>query len=256
MVLFDENKTILGEIRFETPKDYSLFKAELDKAKAALPAYETVMTGAIGCRGAVDRENGVLLADSKLGWQNTPLCTDAKAVFGCKFHLENDAKLAGLSEAHLLDEEVPKVLYITVSTGMNGAFVVDGILDPNTIDAEIGHWLFEHEGKLKHWEDFASGTYLTETFGQRASDLEDESAWRAFTKNLAIGIVNACAAYTPNIVILGGGVGAHHYKYSNYLDDAVSEITPYIVKVPEIVQAKDPERAVINGCYELARQKA
>ena len=256
VVLFDENKNVLGEVKFETPKDYQAFTAELGKAKNSLGIEDTLISGAIGCRGAVDRDNGILIEDDKLGWKNATLCNDANRIFGVKFFLENDSKLAGLSEAHTIEQPVKKVLYVTVSTGIGSAFVVDGALDSNTIDSEIGKWIFEHDGILKEWEAFASGSYLTNTFGKRASELEDESAWRTFTQNLALGIVNACAAYTPNIIILGGGVGAHYEKYAGFLREAIDPITPYIVKVPDIIGAKDPERAVINGCYELARQKA
>ena len=255
VVAFSHDKKILKEIRFDTPKNYQEFLAKVSDAATEVKTIDTIVYGAIGTRGLVDRDNGLLINDNVLGWNNAPLVENCSEIFGCDFSIENDSKLAGLSEANNAGNAYRKVLYMTVSTGIGSAFVVDGDLDKNTIDSEVGKWIFEHEGKKIFWEDFASGKAIVEKYGQRASELEDPNAWIQISKNLALGIVNACGAYTPDLVIIGGGVGTHFNKYKEPLQDAIDEIKPKVFTVPKIIKAKFAEEAVIYGCYELAKNR-
>jgi glucokinase len=62
------------------------------------------------------------------------------------------------------------------------------------------------------------------------------------------------AALTPDVIVLGGGVGAHYEKFKKPLQEELEEFKNPLVVVPPIVKAKHPEEAVIYGCYELARQ--
>ncbi len=252
VVVFDADKNTVEQRKFPTPKDYAEFKAELANTVAEFTTKQFTL-GAIGIRGNIDRDRGLSLKDDILPWGEVPVRDDCAAAFGCPFLLENDSKLAGLSEASLVKDTYRKVLYITVSTGIGSAFIVDGELDPDTQDSEIGKSAYPHDGKIMQWEDFASGRAIVEKYGKRASDLEDQEAWREISRNLAIGLVNAIAAFTPDVIILGGGVGSHYHKFEQPLQQAISEIKPDEISIPPIQQAQHPEEAVIYGCYELIK---
>lgn len=252
VAVFDEQGQIIEQIKFLTPKDYSEFSTELAATVAKLSTKEFVQ-GAVGIRGNIDREAGLSLFDDVLPWDKTPVRDDCEKIFKCPFALENDSKLAGLSEALLVKDIYRKVLYVTISTGVGSAFIVDGKLDPDTQDSEIGKSVYEHEGEIRKLEDFASGGAIVKKYGKRASDLDDPAIWREISRNLAIGLINAAAAFTPDVIIIGGGVGSHYHKFEQPLADAITQIIPEALTMPPIQQARRPEEAVIYGCYELAR---
>jgi predicted NBD/HSP70 family sugar kinase len=253
VVVFDDSAKIIEQQKFPTPKEYADFLKQLESIVVNLSTKEFA-SGALGIRGNIDREKGLSLMDDVLPWSTVPIRDDCQKIFNCPFAIENDSKLAGLSEAVLLKNKYRKVLYITISTGIGSAFVIDGELDKDTIDSEIGKGVYEHAGKIQQWEDFASGKAIVEEFHKMASELEDPAAWKEISENLATGILNAIAAYTPDVVVLGGGVGSHYDKFKNSLNQALGSIKPREIALPPILEAKRPEEAVIYGCFELARK--
>lgn len=255
VAVFNEHREIVEKIRFETPADYAEFKQELSRTMPQLQSGPYAV-GAIGTRGLVDRTLGHLKADTILSWKNAPLVADASQLFDCHFVIENDAKLAGLSEGLNVLNEFRKVLYLTISTGIGGAYIVDGVINESTQDAEVGKCLFTHNGQLQTWESFAAGKAIVATYGKQASELEDPQAWEVISQNLAIGILNLCATYTPDALIFGGGVGSHYQKFSEPLNRIISDLSPPLVHVPRLFQAAAPEEAVLYGCYEYAKQHA
>lgn len=254
VAVFDDNKNIVEQIKFPTSKDYSEFLKSLEQTRDKL-ATKNFSAGAIGTRGVVDREKGMLVRDSLLGWQDKHETEDFKKIFNCDFSIENDANLAGLSEAHLLDDKYKKIYYITVSTGIGGISIIDKKMDPNTINQEPGKMVYLHDGKITYWEDLASGKVLVEKYGKRASEIDDPKIWEEFCEYLAIGIINIFAMTTSECLIIGGGVGSHLDKFKDILDKKIDEYAPKVVSKPVIFKAKRPEEAVIYGCLELALQQ-
>lgn len=252
IAVFDDAGSIIEQIKFPTPPDYEDFKRDLALNVEKLTTKQFT-AGAIGIRGNVDREAGLALQDDVLAWRSAPIRDDCQKIFGCTFALENDSKLAGLSEAMHVKETYRKALYVTISTGIGSAFVVDGRLDPDTQDSEIGKSVYEHDGQIRQLEDFASGRAIVEKYGKRASDLDDPKAWQTISRDFAIGLLNATMAYTPEVIIIGGGVGSHFSKFKEPLLAAMQAMKPDEITLPVIIQAKHPEEAVIYGCYELAK---
>lgn len=249
--VLDEQKNIIEQVKFPTPKQYDEFKVFLEDNVANF-ATKDFIGGCVGVRGNIDRDAGMSLQDDVLDWGPSPVRADCENIFGCEFILENDSKLAGLSEARLV-KEFKKVLYITISTGIGSAFVIDGKLDPDTLNSEIGKGVYEHNGKVQQWEDFASGKAIVAKYNKQASEIEDPAVWREISINLAFGLIDAAVAFTPDLIILGGGVGTHYSKFQEPLRQVISELKPAEITFPEIRQAQYPEEAVIYGCYELAK---
>ena len=183
-----------------------------------------------------------------------PLRADIAKISGTTVLLENDANLAGLSEAHNIKPLPHRALYITFSTGIGTGLVTNGYLDPDFLDSEGGNMLFEHEGKLEVWEKFASGKAIVAKYGKRASELDDPKAWNEIAKWFALGIVDLTAVLEPDIIIIGGGVGTHFAKFKNFLHKHINDLTPAVVDKPPIVPAKAAEQAVVYGCIILATQ--
>lgn len=247
----DEAGNIIEQIRFETPKEYSLFLEDLENSLAKLTTKEFKAVG-IGAPGKIDRDHGSVVAFGNLPWRNIHLKKDVESIVKAPVSIDNDANLAGLSEA-MLHKSYNKVLYVTVSTGIGTGFIVGQKIVPELADSEGGHMLFEHDGILEPWEKFASGSAIVERFGKRASEINEEKVWRIIAHNISIGLINLIALFEPDIVVLGGGVGTHYKHYGKYLEDELRSDQTSIVKIPKIIEAKRPEEAVVYGCYYLVK---
>ncbi len=253
--LLDDSGNVVNSIKFPTPTDYKQFLVELKQNIDTIIGQNNIVAGCMAIPGTLDREKGLIVRLGNLPWgQNIEIKKDVEKFINFPIIIENDANLAGLSEAILVKDTYKKALYVTISTGIGGVFVVDGAIDKDTVNAEIGHMVFEHDGKVVEWEDMASGKWITETYGKRASDLEDESAWRTISQNIAVGFVNLINVLTPDVIIIGGGVGTHLDKFKTILIEEINKIDPHFAKIPPIIKAQRPEEAVIYGCYQLIKQ--
>ncbi len=251
---FTKDGDLQETLKFPTPKDYSEFKKELVNNIARITTKPWTMAAVAG-PGKVDQDKGEVVAFGNLKWTHTPLISTVKAIANCPVLLENDAKLAGLSEARLLKPVPHKVLYLTISTGIGGALVIRGSLDQDLSDAEVGWMLHERDGKMVTWESLASGKAIVKRFGKLASEITDPHIWKLISRDIAIGLIDVCAAYQPDIVIIGGGVGSHFAKFKKPLHEEIKKFESTLVKAPKIVGAKNPEQAVIYGCYQLMKDE-
>ena len=129
-----------------------------------------------------------------LSWKNVNTQYDTEKIFGCPMAVENDAKLAGLSEAMLLKDEFKRVAYVTISTGIGYSLIVDGVIDVNIGDGGGRALQLDHKSKMMSWEDFAGGRAIVETYGKRAEDITDETTWRKISRDLAKGLIQASVA--------------------------------------------------------------
>jgi len=253
IALFDKDGELKKKVRFPTPSSYSVFvntlREEYSKIGNANPELCVV-----GAPGRIDRAHGVGVAFGNLAWDNVPLKADIEAFVGCKVLVENDANLAGLSEAALVLKKYKNTLYITISTGIGGVLIKNGVINAETADMEPGHMLLEHQDKLQRWQEFASGKAIVRKFGLPAKNIVDPGTWYIICRNIAIGLINLVSTLTPDIVIIGGGVGSHFEKFGDRLKEEMQLYANDLIKVPDIIAASRAEDAVLYGCYELAKQ--
>ncbi|MDQ3065468.1 MAG: ROK family protein [bacterium] len=250
--LMTKTGKIVNSLKFPTPPDYDEFKHQLAENIAKV----TTTPFTIACSSAparIDHDTGIALAFGNLKWENVPIRDDIRKITRTPVLLENDTKLAGLSEARLLIPPRNKVLYITISTGIGSVLVVDNKIDPDLRDSEVGHMVFERKGELVPWESFASGKAIVKRFGKRASDIDDPLTWEIISKDIAIGLIDVIANVQPDIVIFGGGVGSHFKKFKKPLMRELKKYESPLVPIPDIVGAINPEEAVIYGCYEMIK---
>lgn len=254
LAVFSKNGEFIESHKFPTPRDYIKFKRKLKNAVEQELSEHSFSQACCAVPGRLNYKTGMAVGFGNLNWKNILIKADLADILGIPVTVENDAKLAGLSEAQLVLNKYSKVQYITVSTGIGGGVVVDGKLDPNSTFEEPGFMMLEHNGKLTKWEDFASGHAIVERYGKRASEIEDPKIWQAITHDLAIGFIDLIALVQPDVVIVGGGVGAHFEKFGHMLTKELKKYENSLVPIPPIIAAQRPETAVIYGCYELIKQ--
>lgn len=243
---------IKEEFRFPTPQDYQEFLRQLADSVANLSTTDFRACG-IGIPGIVDRKRGWGIDFSHLAWHQVPVHADVERITQCPVVVENDAKLAGLSEAMLVKHH-QRVLYVTVSTGIGTGYIVNQKIMPELATNEGGQMLLEHHGKYQRWEDFASGSAIVKQFGKRMVDINDKATLRIIARNIAIGMIDLIAVLTPDIIVIGGSVGTHYDKYKEPLWEFLKRYDNPMITLPEIKAAERPERAVIYGCYDAAKQ--
>jgi len=253
VAVFNKTGEIIERQKFATPENYDEFKGELEKVVSGLETKD-FLRAVVAIPGKVDRKHGRGIVFGNLPWKHVPVGHDTERIFNAPVQVENDANLAGLSEALLVHDKYKKVLYVTISTGIGGAYVINGVLDPNTIDAEVGHMTLQHGEKFEIWEKFASGKAIVAKYGMLASEIEDPEIWEAIARNIASGFINLIAVLDPEVIIVGGGVGTHLAKFKTPLENNLRKLQSPVLNIPEIQQAQRAEEAVIYGCYEFAKQ--
>jgi predicted NBD/HSP70 family sugar kinase len=243
---------ITERIRFETQKNYHDFLQCLADNVDKLSTKNFLACGA-GVPGRIDRKKGSGIALGNLPWENAPIKKDVENLVHCPVAVDNDANLAGLSEAMLLKHKYNVVLYVTVSTGIGTGVIVNQQIDSTLADSEGGHVLLEHNDKLIYWENFASGSAIVRRYGKQAREINDLATWKHISRDLALGLLDLIAVIQPDVIVLGGSVGEYLEKFKEPLVEALKQHETPLVPIPPVVKAKRPEDAVLYGCYDLAK---
>lgn len=111
----------------------------------------------------------VRLSHHVLGWENTPLKQILEAEFGAPAAIDNDANVAALGEHRFgAGEGCDSLLYITISTGVGGGWILNGKpwRGVEGMAGEIGHTVVDPAGpvclcgKRGCVERLASGPYM------------------------------------------------------------------------------------------------
>ncbi|MCA9309392.1 ROK family protein [Candidatus Saccharibacteria bacterium] len=254
---FSDNGKILRERKFATPKDYDEFIATLAETvnKLEIPHVQAVC---VAVPGLLNRRSGIVKALGNLDWRDKNIRSDIRSHFETDhIYIENDSKLAGLSEVRSLPETPDRTLYLTVSTGIGGALLIGENLSSDMIDMELGKSPLLFEDEVTHWEDFASGRAFTEAYGAQGDDVDDSTIWQQYVQErLGPGVIVACSYLQVDTIIFGGGLGHHSNQFAAYLLPYLDERLHAIVKRPsQILSAKHGKNAVIYGCYEYAHDK-
>lgn len=247
----DNEGVIQESVKFPTPKIYRSFLKELAISVANLST-NTFIAAGVAAPGRIDRERGVVVAFGNLPWKEIPLKEDVERIVNCPVALDNDANLAGLSEAMLL-KDYRTVLYVTISTGIGTGVITDCKIDPDFEDSEGGQILLEHKGALQRWETFASGRAIVQRFGKRASEITDDKTWKIICRDLATGLFDLTTLMQPDAIVLGGGVGSYFERYAPFLSKELAHFETPLTPIPPLFKAKRPEEAVVYGCYDLAK---
>ncbi len=249
------NEGVIHEsVKFPTPQNYDDFLKELKKTLGTFKTQE-FRAGGIGLPATVlDRKHGRAVSFGNLAWRNVPVQHDIALLTGCPMVMDNDAKMAGLSEAMLLRDTFERVLYVTVSTGIGIAFINKCEIDDNFGDAGGKAMLIEHHGKLQPWESFASGHAIVDHYGKRAVDITDTDTWTKISRDLAGGLIELIALTEPEVIVFGGGVGTYFARFGVILADQLSHYDLPLITLPKLRGAQRAEEAVVYGCYDLAKR--
>ncbi|QQG43585.1 MAG: ROK family protein [Candidatus Daviesbacteria bacterium] len=209
-----DNQIISNPIVFPTPQEFNQGITQIQQAALKLSQGQKIEAAAGGIPGPLNKQkNYVANFPNIADWNNKPLKQSLEQALGSSVFLENDASLVGLGEAVVGAGKNKKIVaYITVSTGVGGARIVQGKIDQKAGDFEIGHQIIVPNGSicgcqgLGHLEAYLSGSAIEKKYHQKPESIKDGAVWEEMAKFLAIGINNTIVYWSPEIIVLGGGV--------------------------------------------------
>lgn len=249
---FTKDKRIQQEYRFPTPSNPSVFLKELLQQLSQFSKTD-IKAISIAAPGLISRD-GVILRCGRLDWENFALKKELSQLYKCPIYIDNDANLAGLSEAQEISPVPALCLYLTISTGIGSGIVINGRLDPALSNSEAGHMVLQTKNGLRNWQDYASGRAIKDYFKHQAVDIHKASDWKEIVDNLAQGLLALIPALQPNVIVLGGSVGDHFQRFAPQLREVLRDRLPDYIDLPEIKEAVHPNEAVLYGCYINATQ--
>lgn len=249
VAVFDTDGLVVAKEKFPTPPDISDYITQLSQTVDRLTQDTAITCLAVALPG--DIVNGVMRWAGNLDWRGVDIKAMLTPHYTCPIIVENDANLAGLAEARGL-QTIPEVcLYLTVSTGIGTGVILNGALHPQLSRTEGGRMILRRDNGYTMWELFASGKAIHAKYGKLASEIDDDETWNAIADNIAQGLFAICPFLRPDVVVLGGGVGNYFERFSERLQQLLSEKF-HDSYLPQLVKAAHPEEAVIYGCYYYA----
>jgi glucokinase len=192
-----------------TPNDYRSGRDRLIALAQELSGGERVEALAVGAPGVISRDRRTLMhAPNLAGWDGASLVDDLQHVLGAPVILENDTAMVGLGEATFGAGRGATILaYLTVSTGVNGARIVDGVIDRAIFNFEIGEQILGTVLDAPTLEDLVSGHAIGERFGAPPESLaKDHPVWDELAQIVAIGLHNTVAYWSPDRFVIGGSM--------------------------------------------------
>lgn len=205
-----------------------------------------------GIAGTSDTEKGVVLESPNLpNWQNVPVGELIQKAFGIWPVIENDTAVVGLGEALLHGSDGISV-YVTVSTGVNGARIVDGRIDRGAYNFEAGRALIPTAGGQSSLEEAIGGRALQERYGRLPREIDSPELWKREAEYLAEGLYNMMLMWSPQRFILGGSmmrdIPMEHVVVKLH---ALPRVYP---EWPEVLAAQLGDLGGLYGALELLRQ--
>ena len=196
----------------------------------------------VGTPGVIDFEKRTVSA-SNLPFKNLPLAKMLEDKLKLPVFMNNDANCAALGEAMAGEgKNVKNMVMVTLGTGIGGGIIIDKKIYTGGGEAgEIGHMCIDTDGKkcacgsVGCWERYASATALIEMTEEAAKKNPDSILAKAVEENqfadgktafcaaeagcpvaravldkyigyLAVGIKNIVNVFSPDAIVLSGGI--------------------------------------------------
>jgi glucokinase len=244
----DADGRILSAARRSTPgSDPRAVEQVIVELVEELGAGHRIWSVGIGAAGWMDLDGGTVLFSPHLAWRNEPLRANLQRLLRRPVLLTNDADAAAWAEWRFgAGQGQPRLVCITLGTGIGGAMVMDGRVERGRfgVAGEFGHQIIMPGGHRCEcgnrgcWEQYASGNALgrearilaranspvaqellaavdgrTEeitgaivTERALAGDAVSRELLEEVGEWLGLGLANLAAALDPGLFVIGGGL--------------------------------------------------
>ena len=194
-----------------TPQTYEDALHSFTDAAAQLCGGESLERLIVGIPAVLSRDRHSIIgaATHIKSWFNKNIADDLKHhTQAQEVYLENDVALVGLGEAvYGAGKGARIVMYLTVSTGVNGVRIVDGHIDQGVYASTIGHQYLSGNPQEGTWESKISGSSIEQKYGVHPRDLgADSPVWEELAAIVAQGVHNSILHWSPDRLVLGGSM--------------------------------------------------
>ncbi|EGP4849405.1 MULTISPECIES: ROK family protein [Enterococcus] len=270
----NEKLDIIEKVNFTTLSP----KETMPQVISFFKKYETQLSSiAIGSFGPIDicpdsKTYGYITSTPKISWQNFDFIGYLKTKLKeMPLYWTTDVNAAAYGE--YIDghgQGYSSVVYYTVGTGIGGGALQNGKFIEGFSHPEMGHMIVRNhpndyfKGNCPYHqnclEGMAAGPAIEKRIGIKGQDLpEDHPFWEIEAFYVAQCIYNTTMMFSPDIIILGGGVMKQvhlqtkiHHEFKKIMNNYVD--LPTLEKY--IVFPKLGDQAGIIGCLGLAKKIA
>jgi predicted NBD/HSP70 family sugar kinase len=261
----DASGRLLRRTRETTPLGLDAGLATLHQMIGQVAGGEPIVAIGAAIGGPLDAQRGIVSPLHQPEWREVPLKALMEQRWGGRFAVDVDTNVAALGEYALAGTPNGRMLYITLSTGMGGGFVVDGRIYRGAQDRhpEVGHQAVPFRctypervvcecGAPDCLEALVSGNGIRRIYRKPAEELTDEE-WAEVAYNLGQGLRNLATIYLPDTIVLGGGVAIGGARL---LEQARAVMIEHVrlVAPPELRLSRLGYDTALQGAIELARQ--
>jgi len=254
-----EELEISAEIRTRSPRETM---AEV----AAFFAGRKLKRAGIACFGPLQISKGkISKLTPKIEWRGHGIRATVEKMLDCEAVLDTDVNGAAMGEKMWgAAQESDNFVYVTVGTGIGGGVMVNGRLVHGLLHPEIGHMRIRrfmgdrfpgncpvHGDCL---EGLAAGPAIAARWGVEKAELlpENHLGWAMEAHYLGQMVVNLACTYSPEILILGGGISRRRGMLAMVRQSAAQEMGQY-APLPRILAPGLGARAGVLGALALAR---
>jgi len=218
---------------------------------------------------------GYITTTPKPGWKNFNIVGVLKQAFKLPIGFDTDVNGAALGEYQWgAAQGLNDFIYLTVGTGIGGGLMINGRIVHGAMHPEMGHIIIPRDTSRDSFagcchfhstclESLASGTAMSSRWCVKSPfDLpSDHEAWDLEAHYLGIGIANHILSFSPQRIIIGGGVMQQTHLLPKIRREVLKCLNGYL-KFEKIVNRLDEyivkpglgENSGICGAMVLAEQ--
>lgn len=277
----DESGRVVARTRRQTPDrsthPHVVEEVIRDAVEELRHDHEVGAVG-VGAAGFVDATGDLVRFAPHLSWREEPLRQRLGELVGLPVFVDNDANAALWAEHRFgAAKGADNAALVTLGTGIGGSLLIAGRLyrGSNGMAGEFGHMQVMPDGRPCEcgrrgcWEQYASGKALAayaraaglDLAGPALTEAAEEGhpvargAYAEVGRWLGVGLAGLIAAFDPDVVVIGGGVGS----VGELLLAPARAVVAYDVVgvghrvLPDIVVAHCGADAGLIGAADLAR---
>ncbi|MBF7073388.1 ROK family protein [Glaciecola sp. MH2013] len=240
----NEKREILVEKRIPTTSPSQTISAVIDFFNEQKKAGFEFHKLGLACFGPLDlnpnsQSFGSITSTPKAGWSNVAIKKELETSLSCDVSIDTDVNAAALAEFKWgASQNTTVSIYITVGTGVGGGVVINGQTLKGLVHPELGHMLISGVPEIKgvcpfHGncvEGLAAGKSMEKIWDQPAENMDSSHpAWQVEAKVLGNFCHNLLVSFSPQSIVLGGGVMAKKGLLEQVVANAEQSLKNYIV---------------------------
>lgn len=209
------------------------------------------------------KDYGLLVTESKKGWGGINIVERLSKICSNIF-IDTDVNAAALGEYNYgAGKLCDNLVYVTIGTGIGVGILLKGMPHLGNFHVEAGHMRIPNVDAIPGvckihgdcWEGLASGPAIQMRCTSNLEEMsETHEIWDEEAKLLAFGLINIISTYSPDRIILGGGVMKQKIllpQIITYVKEIWNNYTPLIDLNDLIVEPGLDQNSGIIGSLAL-----